>query len=97
MKVKLKDFECKYHDIEFIIDKEDRMIVKPGIHKLEDLVKQYGDYYVWSYKYFDDTETTSVIVGKTDKWDCEEDKTPHFTPEQVQKILANQYKRRNKK
>lgn len=81
MKVLLKDFETKYPRIELKIDKSDRLIFKPGIHNLEDLKKQYGYYYVVSYKYFDDTRTTSVVISKKPD-DCEEDTTPHLTNEE---------------
>lgn len=78
MKVKLKDFECKYHTIELLIDNGSWWDIK-GIYKLEKIKKKYGDYYVYSYKYFEDIKTTSVIITKEPEFDCEEDTTPHFT------------------
>ena len=88
MKVLLKDFECKWHNVEFKVDKKNRFVCFPRIRTLEQAKQEYGDYYVYSYKYFEDTKSTSIIVGKTPKWDCEEDTTPHFTKEQVESFFS---------
>lgn len=95
MKIKLKDFSCKWEVIEFKLDTE-KGFVRLGKHNLEDLKRsKYKDYYVYSYKYFEDTKTTSVIVGKEPLYDCEEDTTPHLSKIEIDEIM-NILKQKNK-
>lgn len=78
MKVKVKDFNPKYEEIELLLCNE-RCIQPMSIVELQKIKRIYGEYYVYSYKYFEDTKSTSVIIGKEPKYDCEEDTTPHWT------------------
>ena len=76
MKVLVKDFKCeKYTDkVELSIDKGNRFICSPSLHTLDELVKKYPNYYVYSYKFYEDTKSLSLVIGKSPEWDCEEDK-----------------------
>lgn len=95
MKIKLKDFSCKRGVVEFILETE-KGFARLGKHNLEDLKRsKYKDYYVYSYKYFEDTKTTSVIVGKEPLHDCEEDTTPHLSKIEIDEIM-NILKQKNK-
>lgn len=76
MKVKVKDFNPKYEKIELVLYSERYLIVE--LQTLKTLKRIYGEYYVYSYKVFEDTKSISVIIGKEPLYDCEEDTTPHW-------------------
>lgn len=76
MKVKVKDFNPKYEIIELAIYSERYLIVE--LQTLKTLKRNYGEYYVYTYKVFEDTKSISVIIGKEPLYDCEEDTTPHW-------------------
>ena len=63
MKVKVKDFNPKYDEIEFLITKSQSF----GIATLQTFKKAFAEYYVYSYKDFDDTRLTSVVICKPPK------------------------------
>lgn len=85
MKVKVKDFNPKYKTIELMLYKNEITFQTIDIFKLQKLKKMFGKYCVYSYKYFEDTKSTNVIIGKEPLYDCEEDTTPHFTGEDLKR------------
>ena len=64
MEVKVKDFNPKYDEIEFLIIESGLYLQSFGIASLQTIKKKFGEYYVYSYKDFDDTKSTSVMIGK---------------------------------
>lgn len=81
MKVKVKDFNPKYETIELLVYKTATWFIAIGTVELQKLKRIYDEYYVYSYKYFEDTKSTSVIIGKEPKYDCKEDTTSHWKVE----------------
>ena len=88
MKVKVKDFNPKYDEIEFL----ELLLYKSELHlqiidivKLQTIKKEFGEYYVYSYTDFEDTKSTSVIIGKAPLYDCEEDTTLHWIKEDLKR------------
>lgn len=67
MEVKVKDFNPKYDEIEFLIIESELYMQSFGIAALQTIKKEFGEYYVYSYKDFDDTKSTSVMIGKAPK------------------------------
>ena len=63
MKIKVKDFNPKYDEIEFLITKSKSYSQSFGIANLQTFKKAFGEYYVYSYKDFEDTKSTSVWIG----------------------------------
>ena len=81
MEVKVKDFNPKYDEIEFLITKSQSF----GIATLQTFKKAFAEYYVYSYTDFDDTKSTSMIIGKAPLYDCEEDTTLHWIKEDLKR------------
>ena len=67
MKVKVKDFNPKYDEIEFFLIESESYSQSFGIANLQTIKKAFGEYYVYSYRDFDDTKSTSVLIGKAPK------------------------------
>lgn len=91
MKTLVKDFKCeKYTNrIELSIDKGNRFIFSPSLHTLDELVKKYPNYYVYSYKFYEDTKSLSLVIGKSADWECEEDKNPHLSKDQLESLMKS--------
>ena len=88
MEVKVKDFNPKYDDIELLellLYKSELYLQIIDIAKLQTIKKEFGEYYVYSYTNFDDTKSTSVMIGKAPLYDCEEDTTLHWIKEDLKR------------
>ena len=85
MEVKVKDFNPKYDEIEFLIIESGLYLQDFGIANFQTIKKEFGEYYVYSYTNFDDTKSTSVIIGKAPLFDCEEDTTLHWIKEDLKR------------
>ena len=85
MEVKVKDFNPKYDKIEFLIIESESYLQDFGIANLQTIKKEFGEYYVYSYKDFDDTKSTSVMIGKAPLYDCKEDTTLHWIKEDLKR------------
>lgn len=77
MAIKAKDFKAKagYNRYEVMIMRGDMFVSIHDIVNQKRLIKEFGDLYVASFKYFDDTKTTSIILSE-EKTECNDANIP---------------------
>lgn len=65
MEVRLKDFKPKYNMIEPVLtDVKCSHMLPIWKTRFSDLIKKYGECYVYSVRDYKDTKTTSICFGK---------------------------------